>query len=303
MGQKHAYLIMAHNKFGQLGRLLKALDNEDNTLFVHIDKKCKAFDLDILNELKAQVVKSNIYIYNEISVYWSHFSQVQCELFLLRKAVNKGEFAYYHLLSGMDFPIKSQEYIHEFFEENAGKEFVDYQRAFFEHHKDIILDRVRYYHPFRKYCRFFNNNIFNDFFRVLDKLSVILQKIAGVNLVKKNQLDICYGANWFSITGAFAKYILENETFIYQNFRFCNCPDEIFVQTLLKASSFRGNLYKETTDNFYGNMRLVDFHRGNPYTYHSSDIEEIKKSEYLFVRKIDEDVDRHIEELILDIIK
>lgn len=115
MGQKHAYLIMAHNKFGQLGRLLKALDNEDNTLFVHIDKKCKAFDLDILNELKAQVVKSNIYIYNEISVYWSHFSQVQCELFLLRNAVNKGEFAYYHLLSGMDFPIKSQEYIHDFF--------------------------------------------------------------------------------------------------------------------------------------------------------------------------------------------
>lgn len=57
MGQKHAYLIMAHNKFGQLGRLLKALDNEDNTLFVHIDKKCKAFDLDISNELKA------IYIY------------------------------------------------------------------------------------------------------------------------------------------------------------------------------------------------------------------------------------------------
>ena len=62
MGQKHAYLIMANNKFGQLGRLLKALDNEYDKLFVHIDKKCKAFDLDILNELKAQVVKSNIYI-------------------------------------------------------------------------------------------------------------------------------------------------------------------------------------------------------------------------------------------------
>ena len=57
---------MAHNKFGQLGRLLKALDNEDNTLFVHIDKKSNDFDLDILNELKAQTVKSNIYIYNEI---------------------------------------------------------------------------------------------------------------------------------------------------------------------------------------------------------------------------------------------
>mgnify|MGYP000455921083 CR=1 FL=1 len=41
MRQKHAYLIMAHSKFEQLGRLLKSLDDEDNTLFVHIDKKIK----------------------------------------------------------------------------------------------------------------------------------------------------------------------------------------------------------------------------------------------------------------------
>ena len=303
MGQKHAYLIMAHNKFGQLGRLLKALDNEDNTLFVHIDKKSNDFDLDILNELKAQAVKSNIYIYNEISVYWSHFSQVQCELFLLKKAVNKDKFAYYHLLRGMDFPIKSQEYIHKFFEQNAGKEFVDYQRTFLKKHKDIILDRVRYYHPFRKYCRFFKCNDINTFFRLSDKLVAYMQKFIGIDLVKKNKLEIGFGSQWFSITDEFAKYVLNNSDFINKHFRYCNCPDELVIQTLLKMSPFICNLYRETTDDFYGNMRLIDFHRGNPYTYHSSDIEEIKKSKYLFVRKIDEDVDRNIEELILDIIK
>lgn len=236
-------------------------------------------------------------------MYWSHFSQVQCELFLLRKAVNKGEFAYYHLLSGMDFPIKSQEYIHEFFEENAGKEFVDYQRAFFENHKDIILDRVKYYHPFRKYCKFFKCNGINNIFRLSDKLVVYMQKFIGMDLVKKNKLEIGFGSQWFSITNEFAKYILNNRDFINKYFRYCNCSDELVIQTLLKMSPFICNLYRETTDDFYGNMRLIDFHRGNPYTYHSNDIEEIKKTKYLFVRKIDEDVDRHIEELILDIIK
>lgn len=35
-----------------------------------------------------------------------------------------GPYAYYHLLSGQDLPIKSQDYIHQFFEEHQGKEFV-----------------------------------------------------------------------------------------------------------------------------------------------------------------------------------
>lgn len=36
---KHAYLIMAANEFEELLVLLKALDYEDNAIFLHIDKK------------------------------------------------------------------------------------------------------------------------------------------------------------------------------------------------------------------------------------------------------------------------
>ena len=92
-------------------------------------------------------MRGNVYIYNEVDVYWSHFSQVQCELFLLKEAVKKDEFAYYHLLSGMDFPIKSQKYIHQFFEENAGKEFVDYQGVFLKNTRTLFwieLDIIIY---------------------------------------------------------------------------------------------------------------------------------------------------------------
>ena len=38
---KHAYLIMAANEFEEILVLLKALDYEDNAIFLHIDKKAE----------------------------------------------------------------------------------------------------------------------------------------------------------------------------------------------------------------------------------------------------------------------
>jgi hypothetical protein len=38
----HAYLIMAHNEFPLLTRLVSALDYPGNSFFVHIDKKVGA---------------------------------------------------------------------------------------------------------------------------------------------------------------------------------------------------------------------------------------------------------------------
>ena len=40
---KHAYLIIAHDKFEQLKRLLLLLDDERNDIYLHIDSKAKDF--------------------------------------------------------------------------------------------------------------------------------------------------------------------------------------------------------------------------------------------------------------------
>ena len=40
---KHAYLIIAHNEFEVLKRLISALDHEANDIYVHIDAKVKPF--------------------------------------------------------------------------------------------------------------------------------------------------------------------------------------------------------------------------------------------------------------------
>lgn len=44
--KKHAYLIMAHNNFYILEKLLRLLDDSRNDIYVHIDKKVSEFDFE-----------------------------------------------------------------------------------------------------------------------------------------------------------------------------------------------------------------------------------------------------------------
>ena len=37
--EKHAYLIICHNQFKLLKKLIMMLDNENNDIYIHIDKK------------------------------------------------------------------------------------------------------------------------------------------------------------------------------------------------------------------------------------------------------------------------
>ncbi len=63
-------------------------------------------------------------MFKKVDVGWGEDSQIECEMFLFNEAYKKGPFDYYHLLSGVDLPLKSNDYIHDFFDQNKGKEFV-----------------------------------------------------------------------------------------------------------------------------------------------------------------------------------
>lgn len=126
--QKHAYMIIAHNEFDLLEILVRLLDDPRNDIYVHIDAKVKDFDF---KSFQALTQYSRLrFTPRRISATWGDFSLVNTELLLLQTAV-AGEnpaqpYAYYHLISGVDLPIKSNDDIHAFFEKNAEKEFVHF---------------------------------------------------------------------------------------------------------------------------------------------------------------------------------
>lgn len=299
---KHAFLIIAHDKWEQLIYLLKQLDSTNHDIFIHIDKKCKNIPFETL---KSTVNKSKIEIYSYYKVYWGSFELVETEIFLLEQAFKK-QYDYYHLLSGADLMIKSNKYLDDFFEKNKGKEFVHFDTEQRLKEDKELERRTKYYHFFTNYRRKFKIALLNEFFTFIARLSLILQMIIGIDRSKKNDtIKIKYGSQWFSITNDLVNYIIQSKAKIYSMFKYTKCADELFIQTLVYNSKFQENLYdKNFDDSNIANMRLIDMKkrgkRGSPYTWRLKDFKEINDSQCIFARKFNIDIDS---EIIKQIIK
>ena len=283
--KKHAYLIMAHTQPELLKMLLKKLDDERNDIYLHIDSKAKDYALE---EIASVLKKSNCIFTERTDVKWGSYSQIHCEMVLLKEAV-KTEHAYYHLLSGMDLPIKSQDDIHAFFEKYDGLEFVDEDLPEIS---EAALSRVKYNHKF-----FGKAGSAKD---ILGALSAKGQKLLGVDTTKKYG-DIIFqkGRNWFSITHGLAKLVVEKESWIQEVFGHSVCGDELFLQTVARNSEFADKICNPNTMPNVPDTRHIDWERGsnnNPYVFRESDYKELMDSTALFARKFDLNIDKKIVE-------
>lgn len=285
--KKHAYLIMAHTQPELLKKLLHLLDDERNDIYLHIDKKAEDFPMD---EIKNAVKKAGFIFTERTDVRWGSYSQINCEMVLLKEAV-KTEHSYYHLLSGADLPIKTQPEIHAFFEKYEGMEFVDEDLPKIN---ETALARVKYAHHF-----YGKAGSVQD---VLGALEIKIQKLFGVDYTKKEYNTIFQkGRNWFSITHGLAKLVVEKEAWIQRVFEKSVCGDELFLQTIARNSEFASKICNQNTHPEIPDTRYIDWERGtnnNPYIFRETDWEQLKKSDSLFARKFDWKTDNNIIEKI-----
>ena len=278
--KRHAYLILAHKNFGQLRKLLALLDDPRNDIFVHVDRKA-AFDQSAWDD--ACRYSGLVFIEPRIRVSWGGVSIMRCELALLKEAVSHGTYSYFHLLSGMDLPIKSQDTIHAFFEKHDGCEFIDFWEM-----KDETYDRLHYFTLFPEGARNFLTHFLNNSFKSI-------QKAIGHRI--NREVDFHSASQWFSITDSLARYVLSKEDWLEKVFRHTCLCDEIFIATLVWNSPFREKAVK-------GSLRLIDWDRGgsirHPWTFRSEDLEMLMNAPHLWARKFDETVDSKIIDMIYD---
>ena len=284
---KQAILIMYHNDYYILEKLLKQIDNDHFDIYLHIDKKVKGFDFKYTKNL---LNKSNIYFVKRLNVKWSSFSQIKCELNLLKEATKKN-YSYYHLISGVDMLLKESDEIYNFFENNKGKEFVAYTNI--DNISEEEISRIKYYHILNqnrrdknKIVRLLSNKIY---YRLLT-----IQKKLKVDRLKNNNLEIRKGANWFSITNELAKYVLSKEKEINKTYKYSNCADELFLQTITYNSSFKDNLYNKNQDEHQDIKRYIDWNRGEPYTFTINEYDELMNNNCFFARKFSSTKDKDI---------
>ena len=278
---KIAYLIIAHKNPEQLCRLIRALTYKDNEFYIHIDKKSdiRLFlnSLSLLKERKIHLIKDR-----RVIRYSGGFGQTECIASSLLEIFSRDcDFDYLVFLSGQDYPIKNNEFIHEYFRKNKGKEFVELFPIESTKEAERRLSR---------YTEYF----FDDFGPMGKFLNRVFRKLK----IKKHfplGYTPYYGSCYWRITRNCAKYLVE---FITKNpkfvdfFRFSSCSDECVYHTIIWNSRFSTNTSNTSTT-------YIDWSTGfHPKVLNCNDFKKINQSNTLFARKFDIYTDSKILDLI-----
>ena len=270
----HAYLILAHDQPVLLEKLIRALDDERNDIYLHLDSRAAQLDPERLLHVPE---RAGVYFAPRRSISWGGESLILAEMDLFRTAAVR-QYRYYHLLSGTDFPLRSQDGIHAFFEAHEGQEFLDY----WDRDEKEYLYRIRYRYPLQEQIGRYTNDSETLQLRLRSKAGVIAQKLRGEDRVRAYGKPVRCGSEWASLTNALVLYLLEREEEIREFFLQGVAADELYKQTLCWNSPFREKIHPG------GAMRLIDWERGDPYIWQESDWEQIRKSDALFIRKVTE---------------
>jgi len=278
-----AYIILAHKQPEQLYRLVEKLDDSSSTFFIHIDKKKSISDFNNL-----LFFGSKVQFIDRESSNWGEIGIIMAILNALRaiKEFNK-KIEHIILLSGQDYPIKSNDYINNFFSTSPYSVFIEYwTMPNFEIWKGSGgMSRINKYFfgvkPYKKFIAKTINfiSIFLPFFR--RKLPYKLKPYGGWMWWSMDFYALNYILQFLDDHPKYLKY--HKYTFI---------PDEIFFQTILLNSKDEKLLASITNHN----MRYIQWkdQKSHPSTLRKSDLEDIMQSDALFARKFDPDKDKEI---------
>ena len=265
---KIAHLVLTHANPEQLGRLIKRLKHADAHFFVHIDLKSG------IEPFLAPGADPHVhFIKNRVKVYWGGYSIVQATLNGFREILDCGIlFDYINLMSGQDYPVKSTEEIHAFFEDNPGRAFMHTLSV--ENEWQEAIPRITRYH--------LANVNFPGKYRAEQLINSVMPK-------RKFPMDMTPvgRSQWFTITPANAAFIigyLEKHPSIRRFFMLSWAPDEMIFQTILHNSPFRTEMVND-------NLRYVDWSAGgaSPKVLTIDDADKLAKSGKLFARKFSPD--------------
>lgn len=283
---KIAYLILAHNNPQQLYNLVNVL-NVDNTFFyIHIDKKVNIENFTSLFNKN----NSNIsFITNRENGQWGDFGIVKATITLLKEAI-KNDCDYYILLSGMDYPIKSNPKIFSFLESNFGKSFIEYSKLPLlslnygglnrtEGHS-YTIGKTRY-----TYIPYYLKPKYNFKGHVLNVLLGCYSIFKGKRKKPKGIVDFYYGSQWWMLykndVEYIVKYIDENPNYLKYHEKTL-LPDELFFQTILLNSL---NIVDLNIINNNYRYIIWEENSNHPKSLNINDINSLKNTNSLFARK------------------
>lgn len=269
---KHAVIVLAHTDPPQLSRLLSSLDN-DFFFFIHLDKKMNKNDMTKLKKHESL----NVRFFSWCHITWGGISITKTQMRLMKTALSHYNFDYVHLLSGQDYPISDIEDLKNWFEENNGKQFIEYHSLPYDNWENGTYHRFQFYR-------------LNDWFdysslhgrKIIDRLTSFQVRHSFLRRIPDQYPKLYGGSNWMSLTGNCAK-MLVNPDKKAQKFlsklRFTFASDEVYFHTVIMNSKFADTVVNN-------NKRFIMWSGGGVKPLGINDLFNLMKSDSLFARKI-----------------
>lgn len=241
---KIAYLMLAHTNPRHIKRMVETLSCEDCSFFLHIDNK---IDIGTFSEISGPNV---FFVRDRLTIYWAEYSLVEATLRLIRQALDCPLMPdYLVLLSGSDFPLRTKEYIHSFFDEHRGSEFISIvkipSREGGLRLSHINVLRIPAAQP------------------VLRFIVRLFSKLGFARLDYRKELRNMQpygGSQWWALSSEACRYIVD---FAQENADTCrffaktSAPDETFFHTILGNSELRSRIQR--------NVMYEDWRAGSPH--------------------------------------
>ena len=262
---------MAHNQFLSLQELVSVLDDARNDIYLHFDKKVKVLPAIRTCHSKLVVVSERI------NVIWGDVSQIKAEYALFRASFQKETYSYYHLISGVHFPLMSNDDLHRWFEACNGACVL---RKVSVPAGEIPM-RFGMYHFFLRHL-ISKNRFINKAYHLGWRSALRMQK--GLGIKRDTSLIRGKASQWCSLSENAVRLLLSNEKKALNLFRRSFCCDEYFVRAFIED--------KGIPIVFDNRICYVEFVNTTPKQFSEDDFETLISSGALFFRKMN---DSHLE--------
>jgi hypothetical protein len=235
------YLILAHNTPNHLTRLVRALDSPNVDFFIHIDRKSD------ISRFRDRLSQPNVaFLKNRIAIYWGDFSDVEATVRLIKEALKRTvQPNYLCLLSGSDYPLRSPQYIEDFFSRNWGRQFINLVQMPCKAVGKPIERLETYWLRTPSNCQLA--------IRAVGRLN---QWNTKFKLVRRDYLKALKnvapyaGSQWWALTTDACRYILafiDSRPDVVKFFNNVYMPDESFFQTIIGNSEFSKHVVRNLT--------------------------------------------------------
>lgn len=301
------YLILAHKNPGQLRRLVSRLNCDGVVFYIHIDIR-----VDILPFREAFKGFTQVkFVEPREASGWGQIGMVKATLNGLERIIGDKCKGYVILLSGQDYPIRSNQQIKEYLETREGMNFISafkfphptwYKNGYLRIHRYNVYSDT----PEEGFHRFYSVFDRSEFRKQHIKDYLYLLRYKGARILPllfkprrfPRYLSPYGGSQWWALPVSTVMDILDflgRHPDYLRYHKYTQIPDEIFFHSIVCSTKDHGSIADSLT--------YVHFDReGNPHpvTFKVQNFSEIEaqRENKLFARKFDEQTDAQILDLI-----